>query len=128
MSIKDEHEIAKLIIAYARLSDAARWDEVAALFIPKGRMSRPVAPDDFIEGSDAILAAFRSRPPRTTRHICANIVADVVDDKATAESTILLFTAKDIPPLVGGYQDHLVRTEAGWRFAERRGSLDFTTQ
>jgi hypothetical protein len=27
--------------------------------------------------------------------------------------------------MVGTYADRLVRTDAGWRFAERRGSLDF---
>jgi 3-phenylpropionate/cinnamic acid dioxygenase small subunit len=127
MSIEDEHAIAKLIITYARLNDAARWDDVAALYVPDGRMSRPVAPDDFIEGADAILAAFQSRPPRTTRHVCVNTTVDVDSDSASAESNTLLFTGKDTMPLVGGYQDKLVRTEAGWRFVERRGSLDFKT-
>jgi hypothetical protein len=84
-----------------------------------------VAPDDFIEGRDAILAAFKARPPRTTRHICANIRVQVDGDRATAESQIMLFTTKDAPPLVGSYQDRVVRTADGWRFTERRGSMDF---
>jgi hypothetical protein len=29
------------------------------------------------------------------------------------------------PPLVGSFHDSLVRTAHGWRFAERRGSLNF---
>jgi 3-phenylpropionate/cinnamic acid dioxygenase small subunit len=127
VSTADEHAIAKLIITYARLNDAARWDDVAALYVPEGRMSRPIAPDDFIEGAAAILAAFKSRPPRTTRHVCANITVDVSGDSATADSNILLFTAPDALPLVGAYQDRLVKTSKGWRFVERRGSLDFTT-
>jgi 3-phenylpropionate/cinnamic acid dioxygenase small subunit len=126
MSLEDEHAIAKMIITYARLNDAARWDDVAAMYVPDGRMSRPVAPDDYIHGADAILAAFKARPPRTTRHVCANITVEVDGDSATAESNILLFTGKDSVPMVGGYQDKLVRTDAGWRFVERRGSLDFT--
>jgi hypothetical protein len=88
-------------------------------------MSRPTAPDDFIEGADSILAAFRARPPRTSRHIVANIRVSVGGDAATATSQILLFTAAGQPPLVGTYADRLVRTGAGWRFVERRGSLDF---
>ena len=28
-------------------------------------------------------------------------------------------------PLLGSFHDQLVRTDQGWRFAERRGSLDF---
>jgi 3-phenylpropionate/cinnamic acid dioxygenase small subunit len=123
--MNDAYAIEKLIIRYARLNDEARWDDVAALYVPEGRMSRPVAPDDFIEGREAICAAFKSRPPRTTRHVCANILVDVEGDTASAISTILLFTAKDAPPLVGGFADRLVRTAEGWCFTERRGSLDF---
>jgi 3-phenylpropionate/cinnamic acid dioxygenase small subunit len=126
VSTEDEHAIAKLIITYARLNDQARWDDVSALYVPEGRMSRPVAPDDFVEGAVAILAAFKSRPPRTTRHVCVNITVDVDGDSARAESNILLFTGKDTAPMVGGYQDKLLRTDAGWRFVERRGSLDFS--
>jgi hypothetical protein len=87
-------------------------------------MSRPTAPDDFIEGQGAILAAFKSRPARTTRHICANIRVDVDGDRATATSQILLFTGHEAPK-VGSYADKFTRTADGWRFVERRGSLDF---
>jgi uncharacterized protein (TIGR02246 family) len=125
MSVADEWAIEKLIIGYAALNDAADWDAVAALYVPDGRMSRPVSPDDFIEGRDAILAAFKSRPARTTRHICANVRVRVDGDSAAAESQIMLFTAKDTPPLVGSYHDRLTRTADGWRFTERRGSMDF---
>jgi ketosteroid isomerase-like protein len=120
----DARAIERLIIDYAAHNDAGDWDAVAALYVPEGRMSRPTAPDDFIEGSDAILAAFKSRPARTTRHICANIRVDVDGDRATATSQILLFTGHEAPK-VGSYADKFTRTADGWRFVERRGSLDF---
>jgi ketosteroid isomerase-like protein len=116
--------IERLIIDYAAHNDAGDWDAVAALYVPEGRMSRPTAPDDFIEGPVAILAAFKSRPARTTRHICANIRVDVDGDRATATSQILLFTGHEAPK-VGSYADKFTRTADGWRFVERRGSLDF---
>jgi 3-phenylpropionate/cinnamic acid dioxygenase small subunit len=123
-----EHAIARMIIRYAALNDASDWDAVAAMYIETGRMSRPVAPDDFVEGREAILAAFKARPPRTTRHICANIMVDMESEtSARATSQIMLFTAKDAIPMVGSYHDKLVLTDARWRFAERRGSLDFTS-
>ena len=81
--MNDAYAIEKLIILYARLNDEARWEEVAALYVAEGRMSRPVAPDDFIEGRDAICAAFQSRPPPTTRHVCANVLVDVSGDTVT---------------------------------------------
>jgi uncharacterized protein (TIGR02246 family) len=120
-----EREIERMIVAYAAANDSGDWDKVAAAYAEDGRMSRPTAPDDFIEGREAILAAFRARPPRASRHIVANIRVDVDGEAATATSQILLFTAAGQPPLVGTYQDRLVRTPQGWRFAERRGSLDF---
>jgi ketosteroid isomerase-like protein len=120
----DARAIERLIIDYAAHNDAAKWEAVAALYVPEGRMSRPTAPDDFIESRDAILAAFKSRPARTTRHICANIRIDIDGDTATATSQILLFASHDAPK-VGSYHDKLTRTADGWRFTERRGSMDF---
>jgi uncharacterized protein (TIGR02246 family) len=121
-----ERACERLIIDYAALNDAGDWDAVAALYVEDGRMSRPTAPDDFIEGRDAILQAFNARPARASRHICANIRVSVSSDgTATATSQILLFTGPDQAPKVGTYQDRLTLTDSGWRFAERKGSLDF---
>ncbi|WP_375393274.1 nuclear transport factor 2 family protein [uncultured Sphingomonas sp.] len=120
-----EADCARLINLYANLNDAARWPEVAALYAEDGLMTRPTAPDAPVVGRAAILAAFTARPPRTTRHVCANIVIDV--DSATAargRSAMLLFTGGPTP-LVGGFEDRFVLTNEGWRFAARRGSLDF---
>jgi ketosteroid isomerase-like protein len=130
--------IAELITRYAALNDAGDWDGVAALYTDDGRMSRPTAPEDFIAGRAAILAAFRSRPLRATRHIVANVLVTLESETdARATSQILLFTGASAggglpvqsatPPLVGSYRDRLTRTDHGWRFTERRGSLDFRT-
>ncbi|RVU06887.1 nuclear transport factor 2 family protein [Novosphingobium umbonatum] len=134
-----EQAIARRITLYAAHNDAGRWDDVAAMYTANGRMSRPTAPDAFIAGREAILAAFQARPPRATRHVVANILVDVADDGLTAKasSQIMLFTgsadpagnnlpiASASPPLVGSYADQLVRADGVWLFAERRGSLDF---
>ena len=127
--------IAELITHYAALNDAGDWDGVAALYTDDGRMSRPTAPDDFIAGRAAILLAFRSRPARAALHIIANVLVTLESEtEARATSQILLFTAvstgeglpvQSTPPLVGSYRDRLTRTQHGWRFVERRGSLDF---
>jgi ketosteroid isomerase-like protein len=129
--------IAELITRYAALNDSGDWDALAALYTEEGRMNRPTAPDDFVVGRDEILAAFKARPRRDARHIVANVLV-VLDDPthARATSQILLYTAapgrdgalplqSTTPPLVGTYEDRLVRTGEGWRFVERRGKLDF---
>ena len=120
-----EWDCTRLIHLYANLNDAADWGAVAALYAEDGSMTRPTAPDSPVIGRDAILAAFLSRPPRTTRHVCANVVIDVVDaNHATGASVILLYTST-APPIVGGFNDRFVRTKAGWHFAERRGTVTF---
>lgn len=120
-----EHDCARLIALYANLNDEARWDDVAALYAEDGVMIRPTAPDQPVVGREAILAAFKARPPRTTRHVCSNVVIDV-EGPATARGTsaMLLFTGEG-PPLVGSFHDRFCLTAGGWRFAERRGSLTF---
>jgi hypothetical protein len=120
-----EQDCARLVALYANLNDAARWEDVAALYAEDGRMARPTAPDDWIVGRDAILTTFRSRPARTTRHVCSNIVIDVLDEShASGESAMLLFTGEGAPK-VGSFHDRFVRVQGEWRFAERRGSLTF---
>lgn len=121
-----EWQCARLIALYANLNDEARWDEVAALYAEDGVMFRPTAPNLPIAGRAAILAAFRSRPPRTTRHVCSNVVIEV-EGPATARGTsaMLLFTGEGAP-LVGAFHDRFCLTAEGWRFAERRGSLTFS--
>lgn len=132
-----EADCARQINLYALLNDAGDWEGVAALYHEHGRMARPSAPDAFVEGRAAILAAFEARPPRKTRHLVGNIVVDVVDeDNATATSCIVLYQgtageagelAKMAPgqPLVGGFRDKFVREGEQWLFAERVGWLDF---
>lgn len=132
-----EWECTRLINLYVNLNDEGRWEELAALYAEDGLMTRPTAPDAPIVGRAALLESFRSRPPRVSRHVCANIVVDVDGpSEARGFSTILLFTGRsdpeggrairdEGPPLVGTYRDRFVLTGEGWRFAERHGSLTF---
>lgn len=132
-----EWACTRLINHYTLLNDAAQWDALAALYAEDGQMARPSAPDKPIVGREAILAGFRSRPPRAARHVVSNIVVDVESETAArATSVILLYQAaagdndalpKRDPsgPLIGTFTDRLVRTQDGWRFASRIGALDF---
>jgi hypothetical protein len=133
----EKFAITELITLYAALNDAGDWETVASLYTENGRMSRPAAPDDFITGRVVILESFRARPPRAARHIVANVLVTLEGHgHASATSQILLFTGNlsvdgglpvlsALAPLVGTYRDQLIRTGQGWRFVERRGSLDF---
>jgi ketosteroid isomerase-like protein len=130
MKISEQQEIewqcTRLIALYANLNDEARWDEVAALYAEDAVMIRPSAPDRKIVGRDAILAAFKARAPRATRHFCSNIVIDVESPTMARGSSAMLLFTKDGPPLVGSFHDRFLLSQSGWCFAERRGSLSFT--
>lgn len=120
-----EHECARLVALSANLTDAGQFDALAGLFSDDGRMSRPSAPDEWIEGYDAILESLKARPPRMARHFCANVVIEVISGtEAKGECAIALFTSGGAVR-VGSYHDRFVKTLDGWKFVERRGTMLF---
>lgn len=119
-----EWQCSRLICHYANLNDEARWDEVANLFAEDGVLFRPSEPEQPIAGRVNILAEFRIRPPRITRHVCSNIVVDVESPiLARATSAMVLYTGE--MQLIGGFKDELVWKQHEWRFKERRGFITF---
>jgi len=137
--IAAEWACERLIRRFALLNDAGEYEELVALFAEDGSFARPTDPDNPVVGRQAILDFFRTRPKRTTRHLMSNVVVDVAEDGATARSVsyVTLYSgpaggALPVPAdpvqLVGAYHDKLVLTDAGWRFAERRGSVALKTR
>ncbi|MFM2302495.1 MAG: hypothetical protein RLZZ84_2231 [Pseudomonadota bacterium] len=118
-----EWACAKLIALYANLNDEARWDEVAALYTAGGLMTRPTAPDAPIIGREAILAAFKGRPPRKTRHVCSNVVITIEGPTSASGVSAMVLFSETGAPLAGSFHDRFELTADGWRFAERRGTL-----
>lgn len=123
-----------LVSHYAYLNDERRFDELAALFTEDAVLYRPSAPDRAIEGRQAILDAFRKRPPDAmTFHVCSDILIDVQGERAAqGRSRILLLSAtrpadgvtasiQANPPVPGVFRDSFRLTEEGWKFAARRG-------
>lgn len=128
-------DCADLIVRYAYLNDERRLDELAALFTEDAVLFRPSAPEQPIEGRQAILAALCKRPPETaTFHVTSDVQVEV-DSATTARcrSRILMMSGTRSPeggaptdvraPVPGVFVDVLRLTPDGWRFASRRGSL-----
>jgi uncharacterized protein (TIGR02246 family) len=127
-----EAAIARVVTRYAVLNDQGDFDEVAALFTEDGVLTRPSGGEP-IRGRAAILAAYKARPPRISRHVIANILVEFVsENEARCRSAMLLYSAPagDLPAkashpaLLGGFEDRLVNQRGAWLFAERRGWLD----
>lgn len=130
-----EAEVTRLVHRYVWANDAQDWATCASLYTEDAVFRRPSGGDPVV-GRVAILASFTARPPRAQRHVMANTLVDVVNrSEAQVKSVIVLYmgdaTEEGLPvqdarsPLIGTFEDRVVRTADGWRFAERKGGLDF---
>ncbi|MCC4618683.1 nuclear transport factor 2 family protein [Xanthomonas cassavae CFBP 4642] len=124
----------QLIRRFALYNDRHDHDGLAALFTLDGVFARPSAPDAPVHGREAILQAFRARPPRTTCNLMLNILVTIQSPTlAHAHSNVLLYTASETsaappwaaqsPALLGGFDDVLVFDQQRWLFKQRLGSL-----
>lgn len=135
-----ERACARLVIDSATFNDQRDWASLAALYAPDGVVVRPSG--QRIEGREAIEAAYAAGPgERVTRHLCTNIRVDVDGPDAAHATTAVLIVSgvrSDDPDvtfgvipndrhLVGAFADRFVRTDAGWRIAERLATLTMNT-
>jgi hypothetical protein len=130
-----EHQCERLIKRFAVLNDENAYEEMVGMFAENGRFARPSQPEDIITGREAILAAFKARPLRVSRHFISNILVQLQDDNhASAISYVLLYTAANgsneaTPPyLIGRFKDRLEQIDGQWLFTERLGSVDLKAQ
>lgn len=132
-----EWHCAKLCNQFANYNDQNDFKAVCDLFIEDGSFWRPSVPDTEIKGRDAIHEAFLQRPALVIRHIVSNCVIDVKSENEATGSSYLTFLAAPLTddplPLtpgamhIGEFRDRFVRTESGWKFQERKGSLALKT-
>lgn len=120
-----EWACARLVARYANLNDAGAWNQLADLYAEDGRFARPAAPTDVVHGRAAILESLRARPLRKGRHICSNVVIDVLSPTAAQGECAMALFVEGADPKVGTFRDRFVKTAEGWRFAERLGSLAY---
>src|SRR3954452_8855917 len=122
-AMSDKDEIRELLARYCFALDAERFDEMAALFTADGVWETAFGTGT---GRDGIVAQVRSiasgaRPRRV--HMTTNIVIDITDDVATAQSNWVLFQNSDKGPVIssgGAYVDRLVKQGGQWLFRHRR--------
>jgi len=121
-----ERACGRLIADSAVFNDRRMWAALAALYVPDGVVVRPNG--QRLRGREAIEASYAGGPPdRVTRHLCSNVRVEVDDaNSAHATTTVLIVSGtddSDVTYRVGEFANRFVRTEQGWRIAERRASL-----
>jgi hypothetical protein len=127
-----ERECEKLQVAYALAADRGDADGFTALFAPDASILIPeYAPFVGHAAIHASLVALASSGV-TMRHVITNQhVTATGPDRAEGGCYLLVFNNPDPPDAsgvcdvrppgtVGEYADQFVRTDAGWRFRERR--------
>lgn len=122
--MEDIIAIQQVLNRYSEAASRAAWDEVIATFLPDGVWAVPAMQARF-EGHAQILdglAAFTREMDYIVQVNCPAVI-DVNADEACARSVIRecgKHKGRDEAlEVLGYYEDRLVRTGSGWRFAER---------
>jgi ketosteroid isomerase-like protein len=130
-----------LIVEFATRIDDGRAHTLGDLMTHDASFARPTVPDVVLQGREAILAAFATRPKHlVSQHLNLNIRIQITGpDSAEGHSVVMLFLAnandelvpgkgrKAGAPIVGTWTDTFVRTAEGWRFKDRRGMATMHT-
>jgi len=133
-----ERACERLINDYCRFVDFGEAERIADLFVEDGWWE---SEGMRMTGRDGIRRGFAARQKvtrRTSRHVCTNVIIDVVDDDHAVGLCYLINYRHDsptgeaelpapsgAPKFVGEYHDTFVRTPDGWRFSTRRCDLAF---
>lgn len=122
LAADDRLAILDLYGSYARRFDGGDAQGWAALFAPNGTFV--IGDQAVIEGRDALAAFVRRQQERSpgVRHFVSNITLapDSEGVLGTAAVLVLRLVPTEVRILnVGGYEDLIVSTDAGWRFQRR---------
>ena len=124
----DREAIRDLLTRYTYNGDRGRLDDLSACFAPDGTLEFSSKTP---QGPAAIAQALSSgeRNPQLTfvRHHITNPLIELTGDTASARSYFAVTTNAG-PDHSGTYDDRLVRTLDGWRFAYRRVRIDWQTE
>ena len=122
LTVEDRLEIHELYSRYSHAFDSGDVDAWVALFIPEGRFGVPAGP---ITGTDGLrrFATERAEQAPGMRHLITNVTLDATGGGANGRAYFLCFRLAGDGRLrllnIGRYEDELVKTDDGWRFAAR---------
>lgn len=124
----DRDAIRDLLARYTYNGDRGRVAELAACFAPDGVLEYPGNQAQGRAAIESLLSGGERNPQLSfVRHHIANPLIEVDGDVATARSYFAVHSNHG-PDHSGTYDDRLVRTAEGWRFAHRRVRVDWQAQ
>lgn len=130
-----ERACERLILEVVRTLDLGDPPSVVDLFTPDGVWEWPDG-DRRVEGRDALLTYFGSRPAdRVSRRMCTNILVTVTSASTASATTYFATYRVDgyaggtlpprLPANVGHYEDTFRKIDGQWLLATRRLILPF---
>lgn len=134
-----ERQCERLVTTYCHYVDHGEAARVAELFTEDGVWA---GPGTRMEGHDGLRRGFQIRQEntdRTSRHVCQNFLCEVIDENNATGVVYLVLYRHDgdttsgvapasAPAAVGEYRDRFTRTDVGWRIAERRVWVSFSSE
>lgn len=134
--IEIERACTRLVTQYCHFIDHGEAARVADLFTEDGVWK---SPELTMEGVENLRKGFRHRQKRVeriSRHVCNNVLIDVIDEDHAEGCVYLTLYNHDGDPgrtvaplegaqLLGEYRDWFRRTEAGWRISRREVVVSF---
>jgi len=127
--LSDRFEIQDLIVRYSQLLDAQDWDAMDALFTEDAFLD--YTSTGAIAGSWPEHKAFDQKmltPFKGTQHLMGLPAIRIAGDTATARTICfnpMVVNDKKVFFVGLWYDDDLVRTDTGWRFARRVEELSY---
>jgi len=131
-----ERACEQLIYAYARALDLGNLSAAADMFAENASMTRPMSPNQVIQGREAIRAALLTRPKTLlTKHVTSNVAVQVESAESASSLSYLTMIActpgaGDQPPFLSNgpiyfaeFKDRFVREQGAWKFEQRHGSI-----
>ena len=123
--LQDRSEIADLVHRYSYFVDRHRYDELAELFTEDCVVDYGPGLSPAVHGRTAFRGLFGiGRGFDATSHHNANVLVTFQnDDRAAVSTSVYAWHRRadgSTPRVWGSYDDVVVRTPDGWRFAERR--------
>ncbi|MBX5461829.1 MAG: nuclear transport factor 2 family protein [Steroidobacteraceae bacterium] len=134
--IEIERACERIVYEYSRALDLGDMNAAADCFAEHGSLTRPMAPDQVIQGREAIRASLLTRPKTLlTKHLATNVMIDVESRDSARGISYLTMIAATPPP--GGtppfpaqgplyfaeFKDRYIRENGVWKILERRGSI-----
>jgi uncharacterized protein (TIGR02246 family) len=124
LTLEDRVAIDQLYAGYCHAFDFGDGPGFAALFTPDGKFVYEGVTE--YAGTDALTAFVIDRAEQVPgmRHFTANALVQASEGGASGKAYVFVIRLGDEAPLrlrnTGEYRDEFVRTDAGWRFAQRR--------